>query len=141
MGIFTGLLSFLSGGGSSIVGAVSGALKGRTERKQQAAAAAAKIKLLQAGTEAQVQLTDLDIQRLRVAQGEHSWKDEYALLLITLPMIVIMLEALGVPGIEPGSGQKMVDAISALLGDTVEYGHLFAGAITASLGLRWKRMG
>ena len=141
MGFIKAVLGFLGGGGGAITGAVGSAIKGRAERKQTAVNAAAKVKLIQAGTEAQVQLSDLDIQALRVEQGSHSWKDEFSLLVVTAPLIVIMLEALGVPFIEPGSGAKMVAAISNLLGDTLEYGHLLGAAICASLGIRWKRLG
>ena len=132
-----GILSLVGGLLPKVAGIVGGAVQGRTERKGLAASAEAKVKLLQAGTDAKIKLSDLDIQHLRVAQGAHSWKDEFALILISFPMIVIMLEAVSFPWIQSGSGMQMVESINVLLGEYVEYGHLFAGAIMSSLGLKW----
>lgn len=141
MGFVKALFGLLGGGGASIAGAVGAAIKGRSERKQTAANAQAKIALLKAGTDAKIELSETELQALRVGQMAGTWKDEYALLLVSAPLVVILLESVGVPFVAPGTGDRMVAAISNLLGDTLEYGHLLGAALASSLGLRWKRLG
>ena len=103
-------------------------LKNRTIKADQS------FKIEQAKVEAQIKMisnsaeTEKDYDLAALHQTQYSWKDEFALLIITLPFIASF-----VPGL-----QDYIATGFTYISNTPEwYQMAFMGAIAASLGIRW----
>jgi|TARA_R100000458_G_scaffold35575_1_gene32978 uncharacterized protein YdcH (DUF465 family) len=99
--------------------------KVKTEHKAKIAEAKvdAEIKRLQRHADAEV---NYDIEALK--QQQYSWKDEYALLVITLPFLGSFI---------PEVQEYVLKGWEYVAKAPEWYSYTFIGAISASLGIRW----
>ena len=103
--------------------------------KERKVKAEAKMRIEEAKTQAEISRyekmaqteADYDLEALR--QTQFSWKDEYALLIVTFPFIGAFL---------PWTQQYVADGWTFLRDQTPDfYWYIFSGAIAGSLGIRW----
>lgn len=122
------ILSFLG----PIVSLVSEPVK--SYMKERTIKAENKVKVEQAKVNAQIRQIErtaeseinYDIEALR--QQQYSWKDEFALLVITLPFIGSFL---------PWTQEFVMLGWEYVANAPEWYSYTFIGAISASLGIRW----
>lgn len=111
----------------------------KQEVKAAAVTAEAKIKQARQDGDLQIQLTELEIQALDKKNQAGSWKDEYALVLGTLPYPLILIggvvAAFGYPQFAAGVGS----GLSSLHAIGVDVGFICSAAFAAGLGLRFVR--
>jgi len=123
-----GILSFISGLFSPAVKAFNG----HQERKVEVVKAKQKLKIAKLNAETkrfelqQAATTNWDIEAMR--QSQFSWKDEYLLVILTLPFIGAFI-----PKIQEyvATGFTYIDDMP------IWYQTAFIGIIAASFGLRW----
>ena len=103
-------------------------LKNRTLKAEQSHA------IEQARVEAQIKMisksadTEKDYDLAALHQTQFSWKDEFALLIITLPFIASFV---------PGLQDYIATGFTYIANTPDWYQMAFMGAIAASLGIRW----
>jgi|TARA_R100000951_G_scaffold67970_1_gene57382 hypothetical protein len=103
-------------------------LKNRTLKAEQSHA------IEQAKVEAQIKMisksadTEKDYDLAALHQTQFSWKDEFALLIITLPFIASFV---------PGLQDYIATGFTYISNTPDWYQMAFMGAIAASLGIRW----
>lgn len=103
-------------------------LKNRTLKAEQSHA------IEQAKVEAQIKMisksadTEKDYDLAALHQTQFSWKDEFALLIITLPFIASFV---------PGLQDYIATGFTYIANTPDWYQMAFMGAIAASLGIRW----
>lgn len=103
-------------------------LKNRTLKAEQSHA------IEQAKVDAQIKMisksadTEKDYDLAALNQTQFSWKDEFALLIITLPFIASFV---------PGLQDYIATGFTYISNTPDWYQMAFMGAIAASLGIRW----
>lgn len=103
-------------------------LKNRTLKAEQSHA------IEQAKVDAQIKMisksadTEKDYDLAALHQTQFSWKDEFALLIITLPFIASFV---------PGLQDYIATGFTYISNTPDWYQMAFMGAIAASLGIRW----
>lgn len=123
-----GIFSFIS----SLFTPAVNAFNGYQERKGEVVKAKQKLKIAKLNAEAkrfelqQAATTNWDIEAMR--QSQFSWKDEYLLVILTLPFIGAFI-----PKVQDyvAKGFGYIDAMP------IWYQTAFVGIIAASFGLRW----
>ena len=124
-----------------VVAGITSIFQARSERKQTAATARAKVLVKQADTAAQVELSTAEWENLALRQGETSWKDEAVSVVLLSPVVVLFVGAIwaGIQGGTPDSmlaaGERMIRILNSIEG---EYAVLFSACVFAALGIRWK---
>tara|TARA_R100000541_G_scaffold12033_3_gene20345 strand:+ start:4113 stop:4493 length:381 start_codon:yes stop_codon:yes gene_type:complete len=103
-------------------------LKNRTLKSEQNHA------IEQAKVDAQIKMisksadTEKDYDLAALHQTQYTWKDEFALLIITLPFIASFI---------PGLQDYIATGFTYIANTPDWYQMAFMGAIAASLGIRW----
>ena len=126
---------------SPIVGGISNVLTARQERKKTETIAKAKIQNNMIDSENQQTLADKEWELVSKQMENQSWKDELAVGVVLMPLIVLEVGAI----IDPMFGTTMLESskimiagIKTMLGD-FEYGHLVSVVILSSLGLKMRQ--
>ena len=124
-----------------IVSAVSGYFQSREARKAAREGAEAKLKINAQAGRHELEMRQDDWEALQVQQSEGSWRDEYVIIIATLPIVSIFIGVL-ITVFDPDTGAKVVDAgkqmVDTLNGIDINstYGVMLMAAVSAALGVR-----
>ena len=134
-------MQWLTGIISGILTPVAAVLSKRIERKQARDTIKGKAVLAKQKGDTSITLEDAEWEVVVASQMRDSWKDEYALLLITSPYVCIVIGAIyaaftGDTKLLEGSTAAL--AAMALLG--VDWGELLLIVILSSFGLKFWRL-
>ena len=132
--------NFLSGGFlGKVVDSVTGFFSSRAAAREAAAAVHAKIQLAKVNKDAKLELADQDLAVLRTQQAGDSWKDEYVVILVSMPIVIGAAGAI-VSIFDPATGAKIQGAagkIAGLMtGESIDFPELWLMVVGVSLGLR-----
>ena len=132
MGALIGLLS-------QALPAIGGFFTKRQENRAAADSAKAKLATAQLEGKQQVELSELELQRVRTVMSGGTWKDEFVVLVVSAPILLALAGGL-VTMADPATGQALVNVgyqMAALMtGEEVEYPTIWLLVVSACLGLR-----
>lgn len=116
-------------------------LNRRSERKQAKTALKAKAELQKSGQDHETTLTDAEWEVLSMSQQGTTWKDEYALIIGTMPYLMVFLSAIWYAF--TGDYRMMegtLSGINALDAIGVDVGFIITAVVLAASGLSvWRK--
>ena len=128
--------------GGPVIKAVTDTIQKRQNRKASEQQAEAKLKLAKAVQAGKVELADHEIQVLRTKGQVDSWKDEYVLILVSLPILVGTVGAI-VTIWDLETGGRIMTASTRIAdlmtGKYIDYAELWLMVASASMGLKYLR--
>ena len=119
---------------SGLVSPVTKVLSKREERKQAVAKVKGAVALAQVEGKANLELSHSEWEKLSLSTQKNSYKDEYALLLITLPVVALIAGGLFYTPLF----DKALDVIEVLktLDYSTVYGTLFLAVVGSAIGIK-----
>lgn len=125
---------------SAIVDAVVNFFAKKEETKQLVESAKAKLASAKLTSATDITLTDAEAEVMLAKQMDSSWKDEYSLLLITSPLLLIVIGAVVYVFIQdPRLMDAGLLAITKMQEAGVDMATLMNAVIFASIGLKFWR--
>ena len=125
---------------TKIIDAVSSFFTKKEETKQLVESAKAKLASAKLTSQTDITLTDAEAEVMLAKQMDSSWKDEYSLLLITSPLLLIVIGAVVYVFLQDS---KLMDAgllaITKMQEAGVDMATLMNAVIFASIGLKFWR--
>ena len=114
----------------------------REERKKSTNELKAKVALAQTDANAKVELTKEEWTKIALKGSQHSWKDEYLLLIFSVPLLVAFAGAIWFTF----TGDKSLLDSSDLMFKSIsehgiQYGSIMMFMVMASFGIRMKNGG
>lgn len=122
----------------TVLNGVTGVFQKREERKLAKVSAQGKIALAKQNNAANISMSRAEWETVMAKNTADSWKDEFALIVILMPIICIFLGALYAA--YTGDDRILKGVNEALLHFEkigLEYGMLVMAVVLASFGIRW----
>lgn len=122
-----------------VVGPIANYFTARQRRGQSKDTLEAKITMAKVNKEAKLELADHEVQVLRTKGAVDSWKDEYATIVVSIPILIATFGAL-VQVFWEDTGARLLQAANIIAeimtGPTLDYSVIWLAVVGAALGLK-----